>query len=87
MNWYRFKIELLAWISTTALCVLSAMTALTLMHPPPKHSWREYPLSLRFVAENEHLFPYIALGLLASLWVLRWKVLRIVRGFDRYQHR
>lgn len=88
-NWYRFKVELTAWITTTALCVITALTLITMADRDPERGvWsRNYPLSLRTVAENEHLVPYVLVFFVAVMWVCRWKALQIIRADRRYGER
>lgn len=85
MNWYRFKIELFAWVSTTALAVLTTITAIAVLYPPQGPGWmRSYPVSMRLVAEHEYIVPYALVVLVILLWLCRWKALRIVRSDRRY---
>jgi len=86
MNWYRFKIELSAWMSKTVLCVLTSMIAVSTLFEPAG-SIKGYPLSWRVVAENEWMFPVgMTIGVLV-LWVCYWQTFRILRADKRYGDR
>lgn len=87
MNWYKFKVELFSWMGTTALAVLTTVATMGMLTPLPEGARRSYPVSLRLMAENEAVVPYIFLLLLAFMWVCRWRALRIFRADTRYGER
>lgn len=83
MNWYRFKIELSAWLAKTALLTFSVLVmGRVLFQPEGGH--REYHLALRVVAENEWMFPVVLTVGLAVLWLCYWKVFQICRSRRAY---
>jgi hypothetical protein len=84
MNFYRFKIELSAWISKTALCVLTTLVVGRVFFAP-QDGYRSYDLSLRMAAEHDWIFPVVLVGGSITLWVCYWKVMRILRSDRRYR--
>lgn len=85
MNWYKFRIELSAWLTKTALAVISTFVFLQLFTNGA--STHEYPLSLRWVAEHEPLIVAILLSATGFTWFCYWKAFRILRGNRRYVER
>jgi hypothetical protein len=86
MNTYKFKTELTAWGVKTGLCVVTTMIAIRTFFTP-EGSAKEYPLSLRLLAENEWMFPIgLTTGVLV-LWLCYWKAMRILRADKRYGDR
>lgn len=84
MNWYRFKVELSAWLAKTALLTLSVIAMGRVLFQP-EGGQRQYHLALRVVAENEWIFPVVFTVGTAVLWLCYWRVFRIYRGRRAYR--
>lgn len=86
MNWYRFKVELVAWIVKTGIAVLTVLSLGSALFRPAD-SVRYYPLSMRWLAANEWIMSLgfaVAMGL---LWLCYWKAIRVYRGRRAYEAR
>lgn len=84
MNWYRFRIELSAWAAKTMLCVFTVVVAGSVLFAPTGGK-REYPLSMRPVAEHEAVIPAVLILGLAALWLCYWRVFSTYRGRRAYK--
>jgi hypothetical protein len=87
MNWYRFRIELSAWAVKTSLCVLTAVIMLRSFTPGPEGASKHYSSSMRWVAENEWIFPVGLLLLAALMWLCYYKTMENLRADKRYGDR
>ncbi len=84
MNWYRFKIELSAWATKTALATLTTLVALRVLFQPVD-SLNEYSVSMRTVADNEWAVQ-LGFGLaVVLLWLCYWRIFSIYRGHRAYK--
>lgn len=83
MNWFRFKIELSAWLVKTALATFSVIAVGKVLFQPVGGS-RHYHVALRVVADNEWIFPVVILAGVTFLWLAYWRVIRIYRGRRAY---
>lgn len=86
VNWYKFKVELSAWLAKIAFGVLTTLVAIRVLFQPPD-SVRYYPVALRPLAENEWI---IQLGFgvaVIVLWVCYWRIFSIYRGRRAYGER
>jgi uncharacterized membrane protein len=86
MNWYRFKVELSAWVAKVALSTLTAVVMIVGLFEPCD-TVREYPLAWRSVAENAWVFPIMFGVLMALMWLCYWKVTREFRSRNAYGQR
>lgn len=86
MNWYKFKIELSAVITGTALLTLSALvlmafsvnlTEVTMYHP----------LWMRPAALNREVVFLCFSAAIGFLWLCRWQTFRIYRNRRAYGDR
>lgn len=83
MNWYKFKIELVAVAADTVLLTLSALVLLTFSVDPSEMS-TAHPLWMRPAVEHREV---VFLGFstaIGLLWLCRWQALKICRGRKAY---
>lgn len=83
MNWYRFKIELLAVATGTALLTLSALVLMTFT---TDHSGVNvaHPLWMRPALEYREVVFMCFSTAIALLWLCRWQAFKIYRGRKAY---
>ena len=84
MNWFRFKVELSAWVVKTVLCVLTTFVTLMTLILKGNHS---YPIEMRSAAEHEWLIRSVLLLLVVSLWALYLKIFHMYRSRKAYGER
>lgn len=83
MNWYRFKIELFAWVFKTATSAITT-AALGRILFQPVDGTRSYSLAMRHAAEHEWVFPAILVSGVVILWVSYWRIFGILRSRKAY---
>lgn len=84
MNWYKFKVELLAWAATTILATLTAVILLSVLFWPVG-AMHMYPVYLGIMAHHGNAGMYLFFGAsLLTMWLCRWKALRILRKDPQY---
>lgn len=82
MNWFRFKVELSAWAAKVVLCVITTLLMCGALFQAP--GTRDYPLSMRLVAENQWVFPLGFTTAVVVMWVSYWRIFGIYRGRTAY---
>lgn len=83
MNWYKFKIELLAVITGTVLLTMSALVLMTFSVDMDGMTL-SHPLWMRSAAGHREV---VFLGFstaIALLWLCRWQTFRIYRSRQAY---
>ena len=84
MNWFRFKVELVALAVKVPLAVATTVVMGRMLFQP--EGARDYAVYLRPVAEREDwLFPLVFTVGFAILWLCYWRVVSIYRGYRRYR--
>lgn len=83
MNWYRFKIELLAWVWKTGVCVLTVLVYLKTVSFYGS-GLTEWPSALEWFAYHPWSYPVALWTMVAVLWLCYWKAFKIMRGRRRY---
>lgn len=86
MNWFRIRVELSAWAAKTVLCVFSVVVAGSVLFAP-KTGVRNYPVSLRVVAEHQWVIPVMLVLAVAALWLCYRRVFSIYRSRRAYGSR
>lgn len=82
MNWYRFKIELMAWAWKTAVCVLMTLVYLkTLQH---YDGFMMVPVEMGFLVEYKWIMPGVMWSFVATLWLCYFRAFAILRADRRY---
>lgn len=84
MNWYKFKVKLVSWAVRVVLCVLSAYVFMQMLVIKIGHA---YPMSMRWLAENEWIIRSSVLLLTAALWLCYFRGVRVFRSRHRYAHK
>lgn len=83
VNWYRFKIELSAYVWKVCAGVLTVLVyAKTVAFYGP--GWTEFPLSLSWFAYHTWSVPAIMWTFVAFLWVCYWRAFTMLRADRRY---
>lgn len=83
MNWFRFKVELVALAVKAPLAVATTVVMGRMLFAP--EGSRDYAVYLRPVAEREDwLFPLVFTIGFGTLWLCYWRVVNVYRGYRRY---
>lgn len=86
MNWYKFKIELYAVVTGTALLTLSTFVIMA-FSADMSGAFLDHPVWMRPAAENPDVV-LAGFGLaIGMLWLCRWQTFRILRGSKAYGER
>jgi hypothetical protein len=86
VNWYKFKVELSAWVYKVGASVLSTLVILRVWFQP-EGGVRYYPVSLRLLAENEWIIQSGFMLAVLLIWVCYWRIFSIYRGRRAYRER
>jgi hypothetical protein len=84
VNWFRFKVELVALVVKVLLATATTVVMGRMFFAP--EGIRDYAVYLRPVAERQDwIFPLVFTTGFAILWVCYWRVIRVYRGYRRYK--
>lgn len=86
MNWYRFKVELLAWAWKTTALVMTALVLIKSVKPPGS-VFIMWPQELSFFAHYGWALPALGSALVVLFWVCYLRAFAIFRADSRYGER
>jgi len=89
MNWYRFKVELSAWLAGTALCTFTTVACMAMVEglSDTTTDMVYWTPGEQLVNEHPWLFPVVIMSLIGTVWATALRALHIMRSNKRYGER